>query len=353
MNSKFRDSSKSRRSTDSIDRYRRRTVLSAAPRSAVEMAAAAGLDVPEIISLSGIDPIALSDPDRRISVYNYEALMRIFESESRSRDALVLAAQSRGLGAFGVVSHIVGNAPTVAEGFKAYERHDRLLNENARFRMHAGTTSFSIHMSSLPPLSDIRLFNEGTAVINHSLVCTLLQAPTRLKHVEFQHARHRRSSWVEDLLDAPASYGAAATVLHYGPEVGRAPISGADPMLFLFLERHAAVIGSRLGSREVWSERARDLLLARLREGKPASRPLARELAVSARTLQRRLAAEGTTLARLLDEARREMALAFLEDRTLSIAELGFTLGYSDLSAFHRAFKRWTGMSPARYRRLI
>lgn len=353
MNSKVPGKEKAHRLTDGIAFDRRKTVLSAVPRTVVEMAGAVGLNVPDLVSLAGIDPDALSDPDRRVPVYNYEALLRICEDEPRSREGLVLAAQSRDVGAFGVVSHIVSNAPTVAEGFKAYERHGRLLSEIGSFGVRTGGTGFSIHISSLPPLCDIHLFNEGTAVMNHSLVCALLQAPIRLRRVEFQHARHRHSSLVEELLDAPASYRAPATVLHYESEVGRAPISSADPMLFLFLERHAAAIGSRLRGSSTWSERTRELLLARLSQGKPVPRLLARELAVSARTLQRRLAEEGTTLARLLEDARRETALACVEDRTLSIAELGFMLGYSDLSAFHRAFKRWTGVSPARYRRLF
>jgi AraC-like DNA-binding protein len=72
---------------------------------------------------------------------------------------------------------------------------------------------------------------------------------------------------------------------------------------------------------------------------------------MSKRTLQRRLAGAGTSLAALSQEVRRFLALEYLADRSLSITEVSFLLGFSSLSAFDRAFKTWTGRTPAEYRR--
>lgn len=77
---------------------------------------------------------------------------------------------------------------------------------------------------------------------------------------------------------------------------------------------------------------------------------VARQLSVPTRTLQRRLQEEGTSFEAVADRLRQELAERYLCDRRLGIQETAFLLGYSDVSAFHRAFSRWTGMSPARYR---
>jgi AraC-like DNA-binding protein len=77
---------------------------------------------------------------------------------------------------------------------------------------------------------------------------------------------------------------------------------------------------------------------------------VARDLGTSRRTLQRRLAAAGASYQDLLDETRREAAERYLAESSLSIAELGYLLGYSEPSAFHRAFKRWFGRSPQAFR---
>ena len=71
----------------------------------------------------------------------------------------------------------------------------------------------------------------------------------------------------------------------------------------------------------------------------------------SERTLQRRLKAEGHTFAALLDEVRETLAKRYLLEPSLATSEVAFLLGYSEPSAFHRAFKRWAGESPTEYRR--
>jgi AraC-like DNA-binding protein len=72
---------------------------------------------------------------------------------------------------------------------------------------------------------------------------------------------------------------------------------------------------------------------------------------MSVRTLNRGLAAEGTTYREVLEQIRRELASRHLANAQSSIGEVAFLLGFSELSAFHRAFKRWTGQTPAEFRR--
>ena len=71
---------------------------------------------------------------------------------------------------------------------------------------------------------------------------------------------------------------------------------------------------------------------------------------MSARTLQRRLQEQGTSVVELLSEVRKELACVYLRDKTLSITEVAFLLGFEDSSGFARAFRRWTGQSPSEYR---
>jgi AraC-like DNA-binding protein len=78
---------------------------------------------------------------------------------------------------------------------------------------------------------------------------------------------------------------------------------------------------------------------------------LARATGASVRTLQRRLKAAGVTYADLQNDVRRTLALNLLENDTLALTEIAFSLGYSEVSAFNHAFRRWTGQSPGQYRR--
>lgn len=88
-----------------------------------------------------------------------------------------------------------------------------------------------------------------------------------------------------------------------------------------------------------------------LRIGKISIPEIARTLAVSERTLQRYLHSEGTSYEKILDQARRELAMAYISDKTLALGEIATMLGYAELSPFSRAFRRWTGgVGPREYR---
>ena len=92
-------------------------------------------------------------------------------------------------------------------------------------------------------------------------------------------------------------------------------------------------------------------MIEELPSGTPAEETIARAVAMSSRSLQRRLSEEGSGYKELLAEVRRELAREYVEERDASMTDIGFLLGFSDVSSFSRAFKRWFGRSPAAARR--
>jgi AraC-like DNA-binding protein len=99
------------------------------------------------------------------------------------------------------------------------------------------------------------------------------------------------------------------------------------------------------------SQRVRELVAAELKEGPPTSESIARKLQISDRTLRRRLEEDETTYEKLVEGLRKGLAERYLSEPNLSIDEVAFMLGYSEVNAFRRAFRRWYGESPASWRR--
>jgi AraC-like DNA-binding protein len=95
--------------------------------------------------------------------------------------------------------------------------------------------------------------------------------------------------------------------------------------------------------------RVRGLIHEHLEDGRGSSDDIARYLCISRHTLYRRLKQEGLSFHQLLDEVRREKALAMITNSKLALSEIALKLGFSEQSAFSRAFKRWTGTSPGKY----
>jgi AraC-like DNA-binding protein len=102
-----------------------------------------------------------------------------------------------------------------------------------------------------------------------------------------------------------------------------------------------------------YASRVRAALTKLVEERRSSVEDVAKELAVSPRTLQRRLEREGTTFGAVCDDARRAAALAHLRNPGVAIKEAAFRLGFSEPSTFYRAFRRWTGDTPANYRRAL
>ena len=117
------------------------------------------------------------------------------------------------------------------------------------------------------------------------------------------------------------------------------------------MRRYAGDLLERRPSPQCFGDRVRVAVAETLRCGRPGTRAVAERLHISERTLRRRLHEEGTTFKALLDDIRRQLAIQYLEQPELGIAEIAFMLGFSQTPAFSRAFKRWTGVAPIEQRK--
>lgn len=124
-----------------------------------------------------------------------------------------------------------------------------------------------------------------------------------------------------------------------------------DPGLRTLLDRQAQALLRALPDPEMFDRAVQQVMLKLLPDGMPTVPRAAAALHLSVRTLQRRLEASGATWQGLLDRTREQLARQYLLDRGLSIGEIALLLGFSEQSAFNRAFRRWTAETPARYRK--
>jgi AraC-like DNA-binding protein len=161
----------------------------------------------------------------------------------------------------------------------------------------------------------------------------------------------------EDLTMHQRVFGAAE--LHFGApfngfsfsrEYLDRPLATAAPLLHAVHCEFLESLGFGPSKTRTTSERVRNLIAGELRRGRPSATRVARALGMSRRTLVRRLEREQTTYQSELDALRRELAFRFVPKPELSSHEVASLLGFTHVQGFHRAFKRWTGMTPLQYR---
>jgi len=127
--------------------------------------------------------------------------------------------------------------------------------------------------------------------------------------------------------------------------------SSHDPALERFFDRYARRYLERLSGPASFVDEVRRAVAEGLRGSEPTLAVTAQRLSTSQRTLQRRLRESASSYSEVVDDVRREMAVELLGNPNVSIGEVGYLLGFSDTSAFYRAFKRWNGATPADFRR--
>ena len=169
--------------------------------------------------------------------------------------------------------------------------------------------------------------------------------------VRFSHPAPRDTRAIEAFFKAPVRFACPESQLVIEAALLATPLLKADPDLAAFFAHRADDLLER-HSAEGLAPRLRVLLEGELGRVLPTLETAATRLGVSARTLRRRLQEEGTTFQDTLDETRCELAKRHLGEDKLALGEVAFLLGFSEPSAFHRAFKRWTGQTPLSYRRL-
>lgn len=128
------------------------------------------------------------------------------------------------------------------------------------------------------------------------------------------------------------------------------PVRGVDSALGRYLDRYAEQVMEELSGNDTLMEKIQRALFQDLNGGAGTLQGVSSSMGMSERTLQRRLAARGTSFAEVIDDFRKRLAQQLLEDSEVAVSEVAYLLGYSEPSAFRRAFKRWTGTTPRSFK---
>jgi AraC-like DNA-binding protein len=156
---------------------------------------------------------------------------------------------------------------------------------------------------------------------------------------------------IRHFFPCPVRYGQEANTITFSARHLDAEVIRDERQLneFLKLAPYHIVI-EPLASISSITHRIREILGSDFREELPSFDELTRLLNMSARTLRRRLEKEGTSYQRIKDNARRDLAISLLSRERMTVSNVAEQVGFSDPSAFHRSFKKWTGQSPGSYR---
>jgi AraC-like DNA-binding protein len=197
-----------------------------------------------------------------------------------------------------------------------------------------------------------RFADETFLIMVHGIVCWLVGRRIPIIVAEFAHPRPAHAGEYGVMYSQALAFDAPHTTIQFDAAHLEAPVIQDEDTVRKFLRTAPRSVFLKYKNEDSWTARLRRRLRGSIGSGEwPRLEDVAREFRVAPTTLRRRLEAEGTSYQGVKDELRRDAAVHQLCDTRLSIADIASALGFQETSAFHRAFKRWSGLQPGEYRR--
>ncbi len=325
-------------------------VLPVASRALVGSCRRLGLDIQALLRRAGVDEARLGDPDARLTPDQADALWREAFAAAGDPWLALHAAEATPFGAFPALDYLAASSATLGEALSRVAAYFPLVDPRGRIEVKPAPAAVAVLFRgaggrALPPPAQ-----EYTLAVLHGRARQVTAAPWRLAEVRFTFPPPARAGEHARVFGLEPRFGAREAALVLPRGAWEMPTRAPDRGLFSLLDGHARRL-AEAASAERLPEQARAAIAADLPGREPSLEAVARRLGQSRRSLQRRLGEAGTTFARLAAEVRRQRAEALLSGKEVSVAEVSWLLGFSEQSAFTRAFRRWTGRSPTEYRR--
>jgi AraC-like DNA-binding protein len=313
---------------------------------------AAGQDPLALLDRVGLPRSAATAGELEMPLATLHAFLDAVEQATGDAYVGLHVAESLPRGTYGLLEFCSRSAPNIREALSRLARFITLMNEVVvvTFAEEDGAGILQQRVPGEPACVGrhgneffiAQVLLQGRAITN---------APYVPRHVWFAHAAPADLAPLRALCGTDAiTFGAGTNGIEFDRAVLEIPLATSDPPLLSLLEQVAErQVQRRAGRRRLLGDveaRIRDQLAG----GELSLEAVAAAMKLSRRTLQRHLAEEGVSFQQLTDGVRRELACRWLHKGERPLGEVAFLLGYTEMSAFFRAFKRWTGTTPTEYR---
>lgn len=314
-----------------------------------------GVDADSLCAAVGLDPTVLTLPDQRISGTLHSAIWREAVKRTGDENLGLHLGEVFNLATFGIVGYVLVNCRTFAEVLTKLSRYTQIFSQGVQMRI---SVSEGVVYCDFDLVNDLKnyLLEEPRQAIESTFTALLTATRTltgqslRLYAVWFQYPRPADTSEHERIFADDLRFSMPTNRLIFAADCLDWSVLSANANLLSMFELHADAMLDSMNQEHLYTRQVVRTIVQQLKGELPTIDAIAHSLAVSVRQLQRELQAEGTTFQTLLDQTRKELALRHLKQPHTAIQDVAFLLGFSEPSAFNRAFKRWTGQTPKHYR---
>jgi len=308
-----------------------------------------GFSQDRVAKISGIDLSHLEQQDSRLPLDQYQVLWKTALALTNNPALGLELGQILNTSKIGLVGHVVFNSHTMAEGLDEYIRLFSIVNEAISLTLETDKDYAFLRFIHLNPTYYCAPDMERTMTLFLHRAKALFDSKIQWESADFQHAQPGYSDQYNKVFDCPLRFNQNYCQVVFKREYLDLSPKQRNPYIGSAARLYANNLLKKLFKRS-YSDKVKTLITQSIGTGNADVDHIAKQLNTSRQTLYRKLKAEEVSFQELLEEVRFSSAKEQLKETDLSLSEIAFSLGFGDLSAFCRAFKRWSGITPKGYR---
>ena len=308
-----------------------------------------GSDPKQVFSRARVDPALFDDPDQSISLAVVGRLLQQAVASTGCEHFGLLVGQRGGQSSLGLIGLAIRDSANVGVALRRLGTYLHLYHGGQVMNLDVSgdvaTLSYAIHQPGVEAVDQIE---DGALAIFFNVMRDLCGADWLPLEVRFAHRRPTSVRPFLEFFHTTLQFNAEQSALVFSANWLHRPLPEVDADLQRLLRREIDELEATQGTD--FQERVRGVLRTALLTGHGSADQVAALFSMHRRTLSRRLAECGTNFAVLADEARFEIAKHMLANTTMDVGQIATALDYAEASAFTRAFRRWSGTTPAAWR---
>ncbi len=310
-----------------------------------------GMPLAEFEKQTGVKPSRIKDPDAWIPMTSFVRLWELAIDATGDHALALHLRKDTGIRMVHFVIQLSFHSTTMLDALFHFTRYNELIAETDKFEIADNDDLVEMTYTNTSP-NQVRWLAEHHFSFGLELGRSLAKRSYNPIRVSFQHADPGYKEVYDEVFRAPVLFQQPKNLIVCRKKDLLQPITTRDPYLQSVLKKYAEVLMSKRGKSESLQKKIKEYIFTSLPDGEINLETAASAMNMARSTLYRQLKIEGTSFRDLLLETRQDLAKSHLRDG-MTNSQVAYLIGFSEPSAFQRAFKRWYNISPGEYRKLL
>lgn len=320
-------------------------------RSLVDSIQRLGFDTSRFLEQEGFDATLLDNPTARIDHAQFDSLQIAAIRFTKTPSLGLQVGITAPIAAYDIVGHLLLTCKTIREALTIFFRFYPLISDGSRSTLveHGDLATINLSFTRASPL--LNRFRAEFVVCQVARCGQIFVGDQfRPTLVTFEHSQPEYVDLYRHFFQCELKFNHSRTSVTFESRLLDVPQPHSSPSLFKMLTEEAERSLEKLSSRNNLATQIEAMIINEYQGQKPNLERVAKQFNLSSRSLRRHLKQQGHSYGEISDLAQNTVAQRLLSNDDLSVQEVAYRLGFSEPSSFHRAFKRWTGITPQQFR---